>query len=344
MGRSFFRSFIVSAVIAIFSATAVLGGGLIGDIVNSVAPGVGTALDDVHRGIKETVPGYKQLEEGASKTVNETLVQASAPALQEAIARSRDDALRQGVQPLPPNIRQNLVGFIPDHILNIARYRVRGGGDLSLQVNAIRYGEAAAITLDYVIVFKEQNDALYNPVLWAHELTHIIQYQNWGLRDFSIRYVRSSGSVEKEAYDAEARYVAWAAVRNSQAAPAGPTNPNTFNRPLQAFANTQPSNICGASTGACQVNGFAPVGTPCWCDTFAGPAVGSLIPSQFAAAPQPAQPPGFPPGFVTVGCGCWGPMPAPIVPAGQCMSGQAALAGCPAACGFGSQAYGYVCR
>ena len=84
------------------------------------------------------------------------------------------------------DIRANLIGFIPDNILNRVRYRVGGGGDLTLQVNAIRYGEAAAITLDYVVIFKEQNGALYNPTLWAHELTHVGQYQSWGIHDFAF--------------------------------------------------------------------------------------------------------------------------------------------------------------
>ena len=213
-------------------------GGLLGDIVNVVIPGAGTKLDDAHRQIKDAIPPYKAIEEGASKTVNETFVQAGAPLLQELIARSRDDALRAGVQPIPPDIRRNLAGFIPEQVLNTARYRVQGGGDLTLQVNSIRYGEAQAITLDYVIVFKEANDALYNPTLWAHELTHIGQYQRWGIRDFSIRYVRSYQTVESEAYEAETRYVAWAGLKNTQqwASTGNPINAAMVNRPVSSFS------------------------------------------------------------------------------------------------------------
>ncbi|WP_338918702.1 eCIS core domain-containing protein [Pseudomonas fluorescens] len=157
--------------------------GVLGDAINLVAPGTGTSLDDAHRQLKENIEPYKQLEEGASNTVRESLVQASAPILQEMISRSRDDAISAGVEPIPLNIRKNLHGFIPDSILNMAKFRVQGGGDLSLQVNSIRYGDAQAITLDYVIVFKDTNGALYNPSLWAHEFTHVIQYQDWGLAE-----------------------------------------------------------------------------------------------------------------------------------------------------------------
>lgn len=261
--------------------TYALAGGLFGDVVNVFVPGAGTALDDVHRQIKDAVPVYKDVEEGAAKTVNEASVQAGAPILQEAIARSRDDALRQGVRPIPPEIRANLSGYVSDHLLNIARYRVRGGGDLSIQVNAIRYGHAYAVTLDYVIVFKSENDALYNPALWVHELTHVDQYQRWGMRDFSIRYLRNHGAVEQEAYDAQSRYAAWVAQRNITKLPSaspGASTRTAVNRPVEIFRGAGSSSTCGTSVAACTVSGSAPVGTPCWCNTMFGAATGSLVP------------------------------------------------------------------
>jgi hypothetical protein len=152
----------------------------------------------------------KTIEESATQVFDDILVQQGAPVLQALIIRSRDEALRAGVLPIPAEIRQHLVGFIPDHVLDAARYRLQGGDDLSLQVNAIRYGDTAAITLDYVIVFKKPENALHNPKLWVHELTHVAQYQRWGIRDFSIRYLRNYQAVEKEAYEAEKKYTAWA--------------------------------------------------------------------------------------------------------------------------------------
>lgn len=280
--------------ITICACSIANAGGLIGDIINKVVPGAGTRLDDAHRQIKNAIPPYKAIEEGASKTVNEAFVQAGAPALQELIARSRDDALRNGVQPIPMDMRRNLTGFIPDRVLNAARYRVQGGGDLTLQVNSIRYGEAQAITLDYVIVFKELNDALYNPALWAHELTHIDQYQRWGIKDFSIQYLRNYEDVEREAYEAATRYVAWASLHNTQdlASRGDPINASAANRPVYRFSVSGASSTCGTAVTTCQVNGSAPVGTPCWCNTHLGAAIGSLIPGNSNATtpvvvPQP---------------------------------------------------------
>lgn len=327
-------------------------GGLFGDLINNVIPGAGTALDDAHRQIKNAIPPYKALEEGGSHAVNETFVQAGAPALIELIARSRDDALRGGVQGIPFDIRQNLKGFIPENILNAARYRVQGGGDLTLQVNSIRYGEAQAITLDYVIVFKTTNDALYNPTLWAHELTHVRQYQAWGIHDFAVRYLRSYREVENEAYQAETRYMAWAGLKNSQkfASVGGPVNASMVNRPISPFQGTVASSTCGTAVTACQVNGSAPVGTPCWCNTVAGAATGSLIPGGPSGMPpiqppvQPVQPVGFPPGFGMLMCGCHGPNHPGMAPEPRCASGAVHLNVCPGMCAPNEPAYAYVCN
>jgi Domain of unknown function (DUF4157) len=331
-----------------------MAGGILGDIVNTVVPGAGTKLDDAHRQIKNAIPPYKALEEGASKVVNEAAVQTTAPLLQELIARSRDDALRAGVKPIPPDIRRNLMGFIPDQALDAVRYRVQGGGDLTLQVNAIRYGEAQAITLDYVVVFKETNDALYNPTLWAHELTHVSQYQRMGIRDFAIRYVRNYRAIEDEAYQAETRYVAWASLKNSQqwASSGGSINAAMVNRPVAAFSFDGVSNTCGTAITSCQMNGSAPVGTPCWCNTPMGAATGSLVPnrgdsgraSRSPVALPTQAPVGFPSGYGMQVCGCWGPNPSQVVAEPRCATGGVRLNICPGQCAPGHPPYAYVCR
>ncbi|UVM64411.1 DUF4157 domain-containing protein [Pseudomonas sp. B21-009] len=342
-------SILITSILTYAYLTApTYAGGLLGDAINLVAPGAGTSLDDAHRQLKENIEPYKQLEEGASNTVREPLVQASAPILQEMIARSRDDAISAGVEPIPLNIRKNLQGFIPDSILNMAKFRVQGGGDLSLQVNSIRYGDAQAITLDYVIVFKDTNDALYNPSLWAHELTHVIQYQNWGIRDFAIKYLRNSNSVEEDAYDAQTKYAAWVGSKNAgQWANSPDTSPTVIDRPLVPMPGMQPSSTCGTPITSCQVNGSAPVGTSCWCDTNIGRAFGSLIPSnggnfQPASMPIPA-PAVLPPGTLMKPCGCWGPNPTMVAPEPMCSNGRVQLNICNGLCAPNQASYAYSC-
>jgi hypothetical protein len=298
-------------------------GGILGDIVNAVVPGAGTKLDDLHRQVKDAVPPYKAIEEAGSKTVNEAFVQSGAPALQELIARSRDDALRAGVQPIPPDIKRNLSGFVPTNILDMVRYRVKGGGDLTLQVNSIRYGEANAITLDYVVVFADEDGAQFNPTLWAHELRHVRQYQDWGLKDFAIRYLRDYRGVESQAYEEETRYAAWVAMNNVR-------NSTPINRPVYRFSTASNSDLCSTAVGSCQVNGSAQVGTPCWCNSPMGAATGSLMPTAMSGnmnPPPTTQPPPIAPP----------PPPVPMANActtqfGSCAMGVAMAVGSQCTC------------
>lgn len=78
LGYSAIGRAVLFTAMACFVSTATAGG-VIGDLINKVAPGVGTKLDDAHREIKEAIPPYKAIEEGASQVVNETLVQTGAP-------------------------------------------------------------------------------------------------------------------------------------------------------------------------------------------------------------------------------------------------------------------------
>lgn len=271
------RANLIAIVLMGVISQPAFAGGLVGDLVNMVAPGAGTRLDDIHRDIKQAIPAYGDLEESASQLVNEAAVQAGAPVLEQLIESSRNDALRHGVRPIPDFIRRNLSGFFPEHILNMAVFKVRGGGDLTLQVNAIRYGEAEAIALGNVVVFKHERDALYNTVLWVHELTHVEQYHRWGVRDFSIRYLRDHRAVEGEAHERETGFMAWVAQRNMKIQGQFATA-EQINRPFFTSESRLHSNLCGTAMGSCSLAVTAPVGTPCWCSTGHGPMTGALVP------------------------------------------------------------------
>jgi hypothetical protein len=148
-------------------------------------------------------------EMNATSAVDEAIAQAGTPVLQALIVHSRDEALANGVEPIPTEIRQQLAGFISESVLSAARFRVKGGDELSLQFNAINYGDTRAITLDYLIVFKRSDDVLHDISTWVHELTHVEQYQRWGIRGFAVRYLRDAAGVEREAHEAESSYTAW---------------------------------------------------------------------------------------------------------------------------------------
>ncbi|MEE4464623.1 DUF4157 domain-containing protein, partial [Azotobacter chroococcum] len=282
--------------LAMSMGAAAGGGEPSGEILDEAAPLEGIGLDELHRQIKALIPPSQTF--GGVAEINEALAQTGAPVLQEMIVHSRDEALRNGVQPMPPDIRRQLAGFLPERVLNAARYRVQGGDDFTLQWNLIRYGEAQAIALDHVVIFKETSDALYNPTLWVHELTHVDQYQRWGIQEFAIRYLRNYEAVEREAYEAETRYVAWAKLHNRQklAAAGDPTAERPLgdaagDRALEPLPAKVASSTCGTAAATCRVTGSGPVGTPCWCNLPMGAAAGALVPDP---ANDNAAPPALP--------------------------------------------------
>jgi hypothetical protein len=123
-----------------------------------------------------------------------------APVLAEWIVQSRDAAVTEGVEPIPGSVREMLVGYVPDEILDRVRWRA-GGSAFTLQQSAFMLDEAPAITLDYVVVFSSRDGALHDPKLWAHEIKHVMQYAEWGVQGFAARYLRDYEAVEQEAFD-----------------------------------------------------------------------------------------------------------------------------------------------
>lgn len=142
---------------------------------------------------------------------------AIAPALREWAARllaqlietAREQAIADGVKPLPPTVYRGLLGYFPPALLQRARFGSGGAGRIALPAMAFSYGDATAITLGDVILFRDERAAQSDLKLWAHELTHVMQYQRWGMDGFASRYVEDSGGVEREAYDNAARFAQW---------------------------------------------------------------------------------------------------------------------------------------
>ena len=156
------------------------------------------------------------------KVIQEGIIETNAPILAGWIISSRNDAQRAGVKPLPTKLIRELAGFVPLRILRRARYRIGGGGDLSLHKHSLRrhcipvvnlcYGDRRAMALDYVIIFQSK-EVTKDIKLWVHELRHIQQFDDWGIHDFAKRYIRNHSAVEREASDFETKYEQWAAKK-----------------------------------------------------------------------------------------------------------------------------------
>jgi hypothetical protein len=176
----------------------------------------------------------------------ETHGQTGGPILEAWLIGSRNTSIGTS-GPIPPSIRQALSGYIEDDVMNRARFKVGDNGILNLAGLSIAYGDGvfgnsvAAVTLVDVIVFASEDDAYNNVSLWAHELTHVKQFRDWGTRDFSISYARDVGSVEDPAYAVGNNYASWNARRNQT-----PFPPRSF--PQQQPAGFAPGFgmlVCG---------------------------------------------------------------------------------------------------
>lgn len=144
-----------------------------------------------------------------------------APLLGSWIVASRDAAIAEGVERIPPDIADALAGYVPSEVLRKVRWRAGGGTALSLQQTLFRIGDYPAVTLDYVIVFLDDAKARDDPKLWAHELKHVMQYAEWGVAGFAERYLEDYEAVEREAAEFRWEWMKQAGLIPPPCAPRG---------------------------------------------------------------------------------------------------------------------------
>ena len=128
-----------------------------------------------------------------------TLASVLGPALTTAIRQGRDHAYPRG-QAIPESIRRTLAPFFPRAVLQKVRYSTEWQ-DATAEgalYNLLLGTGAEAVTLVDVIVFRDEQRAA-DPVLWAHELTHVEQYDRLGIEAFSTQYLQQAWVLEHEA-------------------------------------------------------------------------------------------------------------------------------------------------
>ena len=136
----------------------------------------------------------------------------AAPAgqlLAALIRTGRDAAIAAGVRPAPFEVHRALLGFFPDTLLRKVRHAVGNAGTLGVPGLAWSVSDIEAVTLGDVILFRDARDAAGNAELWAHELTHVVQYERWGIDGFAARYAEDHQAVEQEARDNTERFAKW---------------------------------------------------------------------------------------------------------------------------------------
>lgn len=130
----------------------------------------------------------------------EDVSQMAAAGLEQWLLQSRQSAAAGGTLPIPLHIRAQLEPYYDIGVLDAARYKVGDDETLSAANTMLQNPDVQAVTLIDVIVFRNAADAQGNVALWAHELLHVQQYQQWGVREFARRYTRDHDAIEAPAY------------------------------------------------------------------------------------------------------------------------------------------------
>ncbi|MFD0998188.1 hypothetical protein ACFQ21_02680 [Ohtaekwangia kribbensis] len=149
---------------------------------------------------------YSQLGTSSAYTVgnilkNQNPFQILAAPLAGAIRAARERHIGSA-RPLPQNIKQLLAPHFSSEVLDRVRYTV-GSVEITLPQFIGRgqkyMGNEYAVVVDDIIVFN--NEPPVNLTFWwAHEITHVEQYKNWGVEVFAYKYMKDLGSsIEAEA-------------------------------------------------------------------------------------------------------------------------------------------------
>ncbi|AYC35009.1 DUF4157 domain-containing protein [Pseudomonas cavernae] len=127
--------------------------------------------------------------------------QMAATGLQAWLVQSRNTAATGDTRTIPLNIRAQLEPYYDLQVLDSARYKVGDDVELNAAHTMLQNPDVNAVTLMDIIVFRSPDDALNNVALWAHELKHVQQYLQWGVREFATRYTHDYNAVEAPAYE-----------------------------------------------------------------------------------------------------------------------------------------------
>lgn len=136
--------------------------------------------------------------------LSDDIHQIAAPALAMWLTQARADAASAGIQPIPPHIREQLLRWYDPSLLDTAHYKVSDNGQFNAATAMLQNPDVGAVTLIDIILFRDAQSAEQDIALWAHELKHVQQYQEWGVDGFAQRYTQDFNAVEAPAYAIQA--------------------------------------------------------------------------------------------------------------------------------------------
>ena len=120
------------------------------------------------------------------------------------LSQARAEAASADIQPIPARIREQLLRWYDPGVLDAARYKTSDNGQFSAATAMLQNPDVGAVTLIDIILFRDAQVAEQDIALWAHELKHVQQYQEWGVEGFAQRYTQDFNAVESSAYAIQA--------------------------------------------------------------------------------------------------------------------------------------------
>lgn len=197
--------------------------------------------------------------------------EVAGEALAQAIWSSKSQV---SWQPIPPDIAQALLRLgVNSGAIARAKYSTNWGATANgtLQQFLLGNGFASAVTLEDIIVFRDGR-YVSDLALWAHELKHVEQYSQMGVREFAKRYVVDSGSLENPGYAEQSRVSGLLQSGQMAQTPATPMAPFPAQRPMTYYS------YCATPAGTSPViQGGYPNGAPCSMPSAWGPVGGRVV-------------------------------------------------------------------
>ncbi|MBD9587862.1 DUF4157 domain-containing protein [Pseudomonas sp. PDM03] len=136
--------------------------------------------------------------------VPDGVYQIAAPALALWLTQAHAEVVNTSIQPIPPHIREQLLRWYDPGVLDAAGYKVSDNGQFSAATAMLQNPDVGAVTLIDIILFRDAQTAEQDVALWAHELKHVQQFQEWGVDGFAQRYTQDFNAVEAPAYAIQA--------------------------------------------------------------------------------------------------------------------------------------------
>ncbi len=141
--------------------------------------------------------------------LSEDLFRIAAPALALGLSQARAEAATTDIKPIPPHIRKQLLRWYDPSVLDAVHYKVTNDGQYNAATAILQNPDVGAVTLIDIILFRDAESAEQNVALWAHELKHVQQFQEWGVEGFAQRYSQDFNAVEAPAYAIQGEVRRW---------------------------------------------------------------------------------------------------------------------------------------